>query len=180
MKKSKLRRAFNRVLHLLARTLPGATSLRPALHRLRGMKVGTDVFIGDEVYLENEYPEAVEIQNGVQISIRSILLAHTCGPGRLIIEKDAYIGASAIVTASAGRILRVGEGAVVGAGVVVTQDVPAHIFLASTPGKPVARALIPLSRADKLEDFVRGLVPLNRNPSPVTRRCDLTTREHSP
>src|SRR5438874_4376318 len=100
MKKGTLRRVINRFLHFRARILPGATGFRPLLHRLRGVKVGADVFIGDEVYLESEYPEAVEIQSGVQISVRAILLAHTRGPGQIIIERDAYIGPNAIIITS--------------------------------------------------------------------------------
>jgi hypothetical protein len=33
-----LRRVSNRVLHLMARFLPGSKSLRPFLHRLRGVR----------------------------------------------------------------------------------------------------------------------------------------------
>src|SRR6187200_2899644 len=95
--KSIFRRVANRLLHSLARVLPGAQGLRPFLHRLRGVKVGTNVFIADEVYLENEYPEAVEIQDGVQISIRAIIIAHTRGAGKIVIEKDAYIGPNTVI-----------------------------------------------------------------------------------
>src|SRR2546425_3486004 len=96
MKKSFQRRVFNRVLHFLARHCPGSTGFRPLLHRLRGVKVGRNVFIGDDVYLENEYPEAVEIQDGVEISVRAIIIAHTRGAGKIIIEKDVYLGANSL------------------------------------------------------------------------------------
>ena len=56
---------WNRLLHVAARQLPGSTSVRPFLHRLRGVKIGRRVFIADDVYLENEYPERVEIQGVV-------------------------------------------------------------------------------------------------------------------
>ena len=36
--KSFIRRALNRMLHLLCRFLPGAATLRPFLHRMRGMR----------------------------------------------------------------------------------------------------------------------------------------------
>lgn len=168
MKKPLFSRSANRLLHLLARYLPGATGLRPWLHRRRGVRVGKEVFIGDDVYLENEYPEAVEIQDGVQISLRAIVLAHTRGPGQLVIEKDAFVGPSAIVVASSGRTLRIGEGAVIGAGAIITRDVPAHLFVASPECKPVATARVPLSRAETMEEFVRGLAPLRtKSPKPA-------------
>ena len=148
------------MLHSLARALPGATTLRPFLHRCRGAKIGRDVFIADGVYLENEYPEVVEIQDGVQISVRAILIAHTRGPGKLIIEKDAYIGPNAVIATSAGKVLRIGAGAVIGAGVSIGADVAPGMFIPSAPAKPVARALVSLSKAERMEDFIRGLAPL--------------------
>jgi acetyltransferase-like isoleucine patch superfamily enzyme len=160
MNKSLSRRFANRVLHILARHGPGSTGLRPLLHRLRGVKVGRNVFIGDEVYLENEYPEAVEIQDGAQISVRAIIIAHTHGPGKVIIEKDAFIGPNVVITISGGRVLRIGEGAVIGAGVVIARDVPPHMFIANVSNQVVAKALVPLTKAEKVEDFIRGLVPI--------------------
>jgi len=155
---------FNRLAHVLARSLPGSTGVRPFLHRLRGVKIGRNVFIGDDVYLENEYPEAVEIHEGAQIGIRAILLAHTRGPGHLIVEKDAYIGPNVVVAASGGQTLRIGEGAVISAGVVVTTNVAPRMFVVNTAAKAVAEARIPLARAESVEEFTRGLVPIKRNP----------------
>jgi heptaprenylglycerol acetyltransferase len=162
MKGTTIRRSANRALHLLARFLPGATTVRPFLHRLRGVSIGQDVFIGDDVYLENEYPEAIEIQNGVQISVRAIVLAHTRGSGRVVIEKDAFIGPNVVIATSGDRLLRIGEGAVLGAGVVVTQDVADHLLIASEAARPVARVRIPLAKAQTMEEFVRGLTPIHR------------------
>jgi serine acetyltransferase len=124
------------------------------------------VFIGDDVYLENEYPERVEIQDGAQLSIRAIVLAHTRGPGWVIIEKDAYIGPNTVIVTSAGKTLRIGEGAVVSAGVVITKDVPARTFIPPPPAVPAARVTVPLANAERVEDFIRGLVPLRVKPRP--------------
>jgi len=127
---------------------------------MRGVKVGRDVFIGDEVYLENEYPEAVEIQDGVQISVRAIIIAHTRGVGKVVIEKDVFIGPNTVIISSGGRLLRVGEGAVIGAGVILSKDVPAQMFVVNDSSRAVARALVPLTKVEKVEDFVRGLAPI--------------------
>ena len=154
-----MRRALNRLLHLVARHAPG-TNFRLQLHRWRGVKVGSNVFIGDEVYLENEYPERVEIHDGAQISIRAIVLAHTRGPGQVIIEKNAYVGPNVVVVTSAGKTLRIGEGAVVGAGVVITKEVPARMFIPPHAANPVATVRVPLAEAERVEDFIRGLIPL--------------------
>jgi len=164
--KGYFRAAFNRFLHLLARFGPGATRLRPMLHRLRGVKIHGNVFIGDDVYLENEYPECVEIHENVQISVRATILAHTRGAGKVIVEKEAYIGPGSIVVTSGGRVLRIGEGSVIAAGSVITRDVGAHAFVSGSQAKAIALARVPLTKADRVEDFIRGLVPIRRNRHP--------------
>jgi serine acetyltransferase len=161
-----LRRISNRALHVLARFSPGCMSVRPFLHRLRGVKIGKDVFIGDDVYLENEHPYAVEIQDGVHISLRAIILAHTRGAGTLVIEKDAFIGPSVVIATSGNRTLRIGEGAVIGAGVIIGKDVPARAFIPSPSANPVASAMVPLTKAKTMGAFLMGLVPLDRKPKP--------------
>lgn len=54
MKNSILQRTFNRIVHRIARSALDYSSLRPFLHKLRGVKTYGTVFIGDEAYLENE------------------------------------------------------------------------------------------------------------------------------
>jgi len=160
MEKGKIRGLANRLLHLVARVFPGAASFRPFLHRLRGVQVGEHVFIGDDVYLENEYPEQLEIQDGVQISIRAIILAHTRGAGKVVLEKDCYIGPHVVIMTSAGKTLRIGAGAVIGAGCVITKDVKPRMFVSGEFGRAVAEARVPLSKSDSMEQFVKGLMPL--------------------
>ena len=109
MKKSILRRSCNRVLHLIARFAPGSKSLRPLLHRLRGVTVKDGVFIGDDVYIDNEYPECVEIHENATISIKAIIIAHTRGPGRIVVGRDSFVGANAVICCS-GRTILIGKG----------------------------------------------------------------------
>jgi len=164
MSKSILRRAANRVLHLIARICPGSTTLRPVLHRWRGVKVGRKVFIGDDVYLDNEWPERIEIQDNVQISMRAIVIAHTRGPGQVIIEKEAFVGPNCVLVSGAGRVLRIGAGAVVGAGSVVTKSVPPRLYVAPPPVEALARVRIPLPVAETMEEFWAGLEALEHHP----------------
>ena len=65
--------------------------------------------------------------------------------------------------------MTIGEGAVIGAGVVVTSDVAPGMFVPSQPARAMARATVPLATAERMEDFVRGLVPLKR-PTPAASR----------
>lgn len=160
MSKPFFRRATNRILHLMARFSPGAKSLRPALHRWRGVKIGRDVFLGDDVYLDNEWPERIEIQDNVQISMRAIVIAHTRGPGQVIIEKEAFVGPNCVLVAGAGRVLRIGKGAVVGAGSVITKSVPPALYVAPPPVEVLASVSVPLPKAETMREFWAGLKPL--------------------
>lgn len=164
MTKSIARRAANRVFHFLARSCPGSTTLRPMLHRLRGVSIGHKVLIGDGVYLDNEWPECIEIHDNVQISIRAIVIAHTRGPGKVIIEKEAFVGPNSVLVCGAGRVLRIGAGAVIGAGSVITKSVPPRIYVAPAPVKALARVKVPLAVAESMETFWAGLEPLERSP----------------
>ena len=157
MNKSILRGILNRFLGLLARFLPGATTIRPALHRLRGVKITGRVFIGDDVYLENEYPESIEIQEGAQISLRSVLIAHTRGPGRIVIGKNAFIGANCVVTALPGQTITIGEGAVVTTSSVVSTDVPSNTLFGVPKAKPLGIVTVPLTMETSYQQFLKGL-----------------------
>lgn len=161
MHKSLFRRCLNRVLHLCARFSPGCTSVRPFLHKLRGVRIEGSVFIGDDVYLENEYPECIEIYDGAQITLRSTIIAHFRGTGKVVIGKNAWIGPHSVVAASSpGQVLNIGEGAVLAAGSVVTKDIAAFTFVGGVPAKPIAKVSIPMTLTTTYEDFVRGLAPI--------------------
>ena len=160
MAKSFFRRACNRVLHSIARQVPGSHSLRPFLHRLRGVTMGKGVFIGDDVYIDNEYPECVEVRENVSISMRALLIAHTRGPGRIILEKDSFVGPNAVICCYAGRVIRIGEGAVVAAGAIVTRSVPAKTLFAPPSSRAVAKLARPLTLGTSIEDFLAGMSPI--------------------
>ncbi len=160
MRKNVFIRIVNRSLHLFAMFLPGSKTIRPFLHRIRGVTIHGSVFIGDQVYIENEYPECVEIGEETQIGIRSMIIAHFRGPGKIIIGKKVWIGPNCVISTSMGRTLTIGDRAVIGASSVVTSDVPAGIFVCSERAKPVAKVTVPWTEDTSYEDMIRGLVPL--------------------
>jgi acetyltransferase-like isoleucine patch superfamily enzyme len=163
MNKNIVRRVFNRVLHLAARMSPGALSVRPFLHKLRGVKIHGTVWIGDDVYLENEYPECVELHDGVFLGTRSTILAHTTGEGSVVIERDAFVGPHSVIVCASGRTLRVGEGAVLTIGSVVTSSVAPHIVIAPPRAVPVGRAKVRFFGTN-YKDFISGLEPIRKKP----------------
>ncbi len=169
MEKTLLKRILNRMLNLVARVSPGATTLRPMLHRARGVSIGRDVFIGDDAYLDGEYPEMIEIQDGAAVSIRAMVIAHNKGPGRVIIEKEAFVGPQAVVIANGGKTLRIGEGAIIGAGCVVSRNVPPRTVMLPAATQVVGEATISLAAAETIEEFWSGLRPLKAGRRTTTR-----------
>ena len=153
---------MNRILGMLARFAPGASSLRPFLHKLRGVHITGRVFIGDDVYIENDFPECIELHDGAQLCLRSILIAHTRGSGRIVIGKDAFVGANCVLTASPGVTLTVGEGSVIATSSVITSDVAAHTLVGNEKAKPLARVTVPFTMETPYDRFLAGLRPLRR------------------
>jgi len=158
---------FRRLLQILARFAPGATTLRVRLHRMRGVRIGREVFIGTDVLIETSRPHLVSIGNGVAIGIRTIIIAHFRGSTKadreqagdhksIRIEDDAFIGPGAIILPN----VTIGHGAVVTAGSVVTHSVPPLTMVRGNPAEPVARCGIPLGIKTPLKEFYRRLKPI--------------------
>jgi acetyltransferase-like isoleucine patch superfamily enzyme len=114
---------------------------------LINVSIGANCHLGQQVLLDIAAP--ITIGDRVTISMRSIVLTHTdvgdshcnLAPIRasVVIEDDAYVGAGAAVLPG----VRIGTGAVVAAGAVVTRDVMSRTVVAGCP----ARLLRPASRA---------------------------------
>ena len=159
-KKPIYRRSLNRICHLLARYLPGATNLRPFLHKSRGVKITGKVFIGDDVYIENEYPENVEIHDGAQILLRTTIIAHFRGTGKIVIGKNACIGMCCSIAASPNKIIMIGEGAVIGMNSSVISNVPPYTFAYGSPAKPKYNSQIPITLETDYLSWKKGLKPI--------------------
>ena len=54
--------------------------------------------------------------------------------GRIVIEDDVYVGSNVVITPG----VRIGRGAVIGAGAVVTHDVPQHAIAMGVPARVTA------------------------------------------
>jgi acetyltransferase-like isoleucine patch superfamily enzyme len=148
----------NRLFQLIARVAPGATSLRPRLHRWRGVKIGERVWIGYDAVIETSRPQFVVIGDDAVIGMRATLIAHFREIRGVTIGARASIGPGAIIMPG----VTVGEGAVVTAGSVVTRSVPAMTVVQGNPAKPVASVGVALMPKVSMKEFSAALRPIGR------------------
>jgi len=70
----------------------------------------------------------------------------------VIVEDNVLIGANAVVLEG----VRIGEGAVVAAGAIVTKDVPAGVVVAGSPAKVIKKRDEKTNEKTELLDDLRG------------------------
>jgi acetyltransferase-like isoleucine patch superfamily enzyme len=151
-----LRGSINRLLQLMARILPGGESIRIGLHRARGVRIGKNVFISEDVILETACPDLITIEDRVSIGIRTIIIAHFRELNEGVrIESDVFVGPGVIILPN----VVIGHGAVVAAGSVVTRSVPPMTLVQGNPAVPVARCGVPLGPDVTQKEFSRQLKP---------------------
>jgi acetyltransferase-like isoleucine patch superfamily enzyme len=147
-KKTQFGRFMVRLINLLARHVPGGF-FRARLHRIKGVQMGKNVWIGEEVYIDNEYPFLIFLEDNVEIAAYSMIMAHSrdlhmLRPGMYVsdlgyppspvrIKKGAWLGLHSIVLGG----VTIGEGAVIAAGAVVTKDVPDFALAGGVPAKVI-------------------------------------------
>ncbi len=101
-----------------------------------GVTIEDEVFIGHSVVFINDiYPRATGASGELQEQGQDWSVETT------LIKRGASIGSGATILAK----VTIGEGAMVGAGSVVTKDVPAHTIVAGNP----ARVLRTITKAAK-------------------------------
>ena len=157
MKEKFFRGVKNRLLQCVARFLPGARTLRPRLHRARGVRIGAQVWIGYDVILETSRPYLITIEDGAGIGMRAMIIAHFRELQGVKIEEDAFIGPGAIILPN----VVIGRGAVVAAGSVVTRSVPPMTMVQGNPATPVAKCGVSLAGKTTVREFSQRLRPLD-------------------
>lgn len=140
-----LKSVITRLLHALARYLPMYPRWRVKLHKWRGVKVGQEVFIGSDVFIDNTYPESIIIEDYVTIISNTFIIGHSFVPMHLkrvlqdevekqrgvCLKKGCYIGARSIIMPG----VTIGECAIIGSGSVVTHDIPPYSVAMGAPAK---------------------------------------------
>ncbi len=162
-----LRSMANRLLHKVGFVIPGGWSVRPAIHRLRGVRIGRNVWISQYVYIDELHPEAVSIGDNTTIGLRTSIFSHLYwgysrdmkGFAPVNIERDVFIGPHCLILPG----VHIGRGAVIRGGSVVSRNVPAHTMWGNPQAGPLAQVTVPLVPGTPYCEFVKGLRPFRRS-----------------
>ena len=115
--------------------------------KLCGVKMGKDVRIGQDVYLDVNYAKYITLEDDVWIASHTTIFAHrrvmddyhkggrykACPqkPRPVLIKKGACVGIGSLVTPG----VTIGQGSVIGAGSVVVKDIPDWCLASGSPCK---------------------------------------------
>lgn len=154
---------IQRLLRRIAYFAPGGDSLRPTLHRLRGVTIGKDVWIGQYVYIDEIHPECITIEDNSTIGIGVLIISHMYWGKRkkdyvskVHIGKDVFIGPYCVILPET----TIGDGSVVQAGTVVSRDIPSHTLWGVQKASAIGRVTVPLTSKTSVRGFASGLRPL--------------------
>ena len=123
--------------------------VRPWAMKKIGCHVGKGCFIGDNVRIDGGHAEMITLEDGVSVAGGTRLLCHQRDfsnyyVGRdylklgyivkpIVLKKGCLVGMDSFIMPG----VTIGEGAIVGAGSLVTKDVPAWTIATGRPAKVV-------------------------------------------
>jgi|TARA_Y100000310_G_scaffold84601_1_gene81515 acetyltransferase-like isoleucine patch superfamily enzyme len=139
------KRLFNYCFHIFAQFMP-YNGLRVFFHKIRGVRISSDVQIGVNVWIDEAYPDYVCIEESASLGIGCKIIAHSAPhpfhEGRLpsyvapvIINEGALIGMYSIVLPG----VTIGKGSIISAGSVVTSDVFPFTIVRGNPAELVGK-----------------------------------------
>ena len=134
-KLSATKKFYRKTLNTIAR-LTVFPQVRMFAYRMMGIRIGKDVFIGPDCYLDDTFPELICIEDGAIISFRVTITVHgqirsSSRVSPVVIGGKSFIGTGAIILPG----VKIGEKAIVGAGAVVIKDIPNDVIAVGVPAK---------------------------------------------
>ena len=109
---------------------------RNAYFRIQGVKVGKNVFISSGAWIDTQDGQVI-IEDGVRITNGCKILSHDYSPhfmGRpakkltTTIKRASFIGMNVVILPG----VTIGEGSVIGAGCVISEDIPDYSLVVSS------------------------------------------------
>ena len=159
---------------------------RPLVCKWGGVQIISPkrTFIGEGVIFDTNYPQDIFIEEGVRLTSGVKIVTHFMNPntgsydrGKVHICKGAYLGMNTLVV----KPVTIGERAIIGAGSVVTKDIPANEVWAGNPAKFIRKRLTEAQLRNRIEPD-KGLliaespkvihVALNAGYEPLALLCE--------
>ena len=137
MKLARISKLF--FLHIAHLPMP-SKGWRSRIYKWGGVNIlnPPKTFIGEGVVIDTNYPEDITIEEGVRLTTGCKIVTHFLDVrkyryvrGKVLIKKGAYLGMNTLVV----KPVTIGVGAVVGAGSVVTKDIPDYEVWAGNPAR---------------------------------------------
>ena len=118
------------------------------MQRARGVKIGKSCHLSPYILIDLLYPQLVKIDNNVTIGSNTLIFAHANPTANLFLKKlyprkvnpvniksGAVLFPGCIITAG----VTIGENSLIGAGSVVSEDVPDYCVVVGNPARVVKR-----------------------------------------
>ncbi|MBU0979315.1 MAG: acyltransferase [Nanoarchaeota archaeon] len=130
-----VRMLWSGLIFTIMRYLPPCR-LKNGIYRMFGAKIGKNVAIAYNVFLDPLFPELITIEDGVMIGSDCEIATHEFvrdwfAMGRTVIKKKAMISAFNVI----GAGVTVGENSITGMFCFVKNDIPPNEFWVGVPAK---------------------------------------------
>ena len=136
---------FKNYLILLVAYIAPSNSLRVRLNKWKGVNIGENVYIGMFVFLDNAYPEYINIEDKVSINAGSMIVTHfnpykhfekifRASVNPVVIKEGAVVAIRCVVLPD----VTIGAYSMVTAGSVVTKNVEPYTIVRGNPAVKVA------------------------------------------
>ena len=136
------------IYHTLAYSSP-LTSWSIKFPTNRGVKIGENCHFSPYVLIDLLHPELITIEDNVTISSNTMIFAHINPTANEFLKKNGYPRTIRPVLIKKGAVISVGciiiagvtigENSIVGAGSVVTQDIPDYCVAVGNPARVIKK-----------------------------------------
>ena len=118
------------------------TPKKKAIHIRGGVVIGEKTFIGRDVYFDELTTDSIRVGKNCTITAGTKILCHFFNTkdrcfyqGNVTIGDNVFIGMNTLII----KPVSIGNNSIIGAGSVVTQDIPENVIAAGNPCKIIKK-----------------------------------------